>query len=108
MTQEELNAHPGWECCTFEGAEMHTLLLGLKSTFREKLEWLEAAETMTLQLRAAREEREKPKVETDNVKPGGGQSGKRKAETKNKLKSPYLTPTLSLPRQAGEGENYSN
>ncbi len=55
MTKEELYAHPGWETCTFEGAELSTLLLGLKTTFREKLEWLEAAETLMLQLRAARE-----------------------------------------------------
>jgi len=33
-----------------------TLLLGLQSTFREKLEWLEEAETLTLQLRASREQ----------------------------------------------------
>lgn len=55
MTKAELYAHPGWETCTFEGAEMSTLRLGLQSTFREKLEWLEEAETLTLRLRAARE-----------------------------------------------------
>ena len=54
MTKKQLYAHPGWESCTFEGAEMNTLLLGLKSTFREKLEWLEEAETLTLNLRAGR------------------------------------------------------
>ena len=52
MTKKQLYAHPGWKSCTFEGAEMSTLLLGLQSTFREKLEWLEEAETLTLQLRA--------------------------------------------------------
>ena len=55
MTKEELYAHPGWQWCTFEGAELHTLLLGLQSTFREKLEWLEEAETLTLRLRTNRE-----------------------------------------------------
>jgi len=55
MTKKELYAHPGWESCTFEGAEMSTLLLGLKTTFREKLEWLEAAETLALRLRENRE-----------------------------------------------------
>ena len=35
---------------------MSTLLLGLKTPFREKLEWLEEAETLTLQLRASREQ----------------------------------------------------
>jgi len=61
MTDEELYAHPGWKWCTFEGAELHTLLQGLNAPFREKLEWLEEAETLTLQLRASREQaRAKP------------------------------------------------
>jgi hypothetical protein len=64
MTKAELYQHPGWETCTFEGAEMATLMLGLKTTFREKLEWLEEAETFTLQLRTAREKREKQKPKT--------------------------------------------
>ena len=34
---------------------MSTLRLGMQTTFREKLEWLEEAETLTLQLRASRE-----------------------------------------------------
>ncbi len=57
MTREEVQRlceTPDWRWCTFEGAEMHTLLLGLVTTFREKLQWLEEAETLTLQLRAAR------------------------------------------------------
>ncbi len=57
MTKEELYAHPGWQWCTFEGAELQTLLLGLQTTFREKLDWLEEAETLTLRLRADRERR---------------------------------------------------
>ena len=55
MNKDELYTHPGWRWCTSEGAELHTLLLGLQSTFREKLEWLEEAETLTLRLRASRE-----------------------------------------------------
>ncbi|MEP6809957.1 MAG: hypothetical protein ABI992_06920 [Chthoniobacterales bacterium] len=55
MTDEELYAHSGWKWCTFEGAELHTLLIGLQTTFREKLEWLEEAETLTLRFRANRE-----------------------------------------------------
>jgi len=35
---------------------MSTLRLGLQSTFREKLEWLEEAKTLTLQLHASREQ----------------------------------------------------
>jgi hypothetical protein len=66
VTKEELYAHPGWQSCTFEGAELQTLLLGLQTTFREKLEWLEEAETLTLQLRASREaEAEKRKAESE-------------------------------------------
>jgi len=57
MTKEELYAHPGWEWCTFEGARRQVLLIGLQTTFREKLEWLDEAETLTLQMRAAREAR---------------------------------------------------
>jgi len=55
MTKEELYAHPGWQWCTSEGAELHTLLIGLQTSFREKLEWLEEAETLSLRLRAQRE-----------------------------------------------------
>ena len=58
MTKKELHAlctQPSWQWCTFEGAELHTLLLGLQTTFREKLEWLEEAETLALRLRKNRE-----------------------------------------------------
>jgi hypothetical protein len=55
VTKKELYAHPGWESCTFAGAELSTLRLGLETTFREKLEWLEEAETLSLRLRARRE-----------------------------------------------------
>jgi hypothetical protein len=47
---KKLYAHPDWESCTFEGAELSTLRLGLQTTFREKLEWLEEAETSSLRL----------------------------------------------------------
>ena len=55
MTEEELYAYPGWQWCTFDGARKQLLLLGLQTTLREKLEWLEEAETLTLRLRANRE-----------------------------------------------------
>ncbi len=63
MTKEEIRAlcaQPDWRWGTSEGAELHTLLLGLQSTFREKIEWLEGAETLTLCLRASREKNRKP------------------------------------------------
>jgi hypothetical protein len=72
MTKKELYSHPGWESCTFEGAEMSTLLMGLQSTFREKLEWLEEAETLTLRLRAAREQAQKQKSPGHNETPPVG------------------------------------
>jgi hypothetical protein len=69
MTREELYAHPGWESCTFEGAELSTLRLGLTSTFREKLEWLEEAETLSLQFQANREKARALKSPADAAKP---------------------------------------
>lgn len=54
MTKQALRklcTTPDWRWGTPEGAELHTLLLGLLSTFREKLEWLEEAETLTLRFR---------------------------------------------------------
>jgi len=52
MSREELYSQPGWEWCTSAGAELHTLLLGLHMPFREKLEWLEEMETLTLRMRS--------------------------------------------------------
>jgi hypothetical protein len=52
--QSELYAHPGWRWCTAEGAREDILLRGLRSSMREKLEWLEEAETLALQFRAHR------------------------------------------------------
>ena len=57
VTKDELYAHPGWQSCTFEGAREELLLLGLRTTFREKLEWLEEAETLSLRFRAKQESR---------------------------------------------------
>ena len=37
----ELANHRNWKSCTFEGAELHSLLLGLETSFREKIIWLE-------------------------------------------------------------------
>jgi len=58
MTKKELRKLCGtsdWRWGTSEGAELHTLLLGLLCTFREKLEWLEEMETLSLRFRASRE-----------------------------------------------------
>lgn len=50
-----LQDHPGWQWCTAEGSELHTLLMGFRTTFREKLQWLEEAENLTLAMAASRE-----------------------------------------------------
>ncbi len=55
MIAPPLRDHPGWQWCTSEGAALHTLLQGLQSTFREKIEWLEEAENLTLAMAASRE-----------------------------------------------------
>ncbi len=49
-----LENHPGWQWCTAEGAELHTLLLGLRSSFQEKLQWLEEAEDLTIAMATQR------------------------------------------------------
>ena len=37
----ELANHPNWKSCTFEGAELHSLLVGLETSLSEKIIWLE-------------------------------------------------------------------
>ena len=37
---------------------MHSLLMGLHTTFREKLIWLEEAEDLTIAMRAARKKQQ--------------------------------------------------
>jgi len=61
MTKKELYAHPGWKSCTFEGAELSTLAIGLQTTFREKLQWLEESETLILEMQAAKAKTHKQK-----------------------------------------------
>lgn len=48
---------PDWYWGTAEGSRVLDRLLDRRLTFREKLEWLEEAETLTLNLRASRERR---------------------------------------------------
>jgi hypothetical protein len=54
------DTHPGWRWCTAQAARDHVLLLDLETTFREKLHWLEEAETLSLQLGARRQAAKKP------------------------------------------------
>lgn len=48
MTDHEYDSHPGWKYCTSEGARLDLYEMGLASSFREKLEWLEEAESFSL------------------------------------------------------------
>ena len=54
VTPEQFDNHPGWRWCTAQGARDHALLLGLETTFREKLEWLEQSEDFSLRLQTSR------------------------------------------------------
>jgi hypothetical protein len=54
VNDDPLYDHPGWDACTFEGARRAVLREGIRTTFREKLEWLEEAETLSLLFRDAR------------------------------------------------------
>jgi hypothetical protein len=51
VNKDELYAQPGWEACTFEGARRQVLAIGLETTFREKIEWLQEAEEVSMWLR---------------------------------------------------------
>jgi hypothetical protein len=47
MKENDLYSHPGWADCTFEGARRQALSVGLKTTFKEKLKWLEETAKVT-------------------------------------------------------------
>jgi hypothetical protein len=68
VTKKELCDHPGWASCTFEGAEMSTLAIGLETTFREKLQWLEDAETLILEAQANQKKIRRQKKKTSKRK----------------------------------------
>jgi hypothetical protein len=54
MTVEKLDNHPGWRWCTAQGARDHVLLLGLETTFREKLASLEQSEDLGIRFQTSR------------------------------------------------------
>ena len=58
MTANELLQRDPWRFSTAQGARDHVLLLGLESSFREKLEWLEEAETLSLRFKQQRDSRQ--------------------------------------------------
>jgi len=45
-----------WYWCTAEGSEMFNLLVGFESTFRDKLQWLEEAENLSIVFEKNRKE----------------------------------------------------
>ncbi|HEX8679622.1 MAG TPA: hypothetical protein VF683_06670 [Chthoniobacterales bacterium] len=55
MRANDLLKQDPWRFSTWQGARDHVLLLGLETTFREKLEWLEEAETLSLRFKEQRE-----------------------------------------------------
>ena len=57
---------PDWRWGTAEGSRDMDRLLDRRLTFREKLEWLEEAETLTLALRASREARQRGAAESES------------------------------------------
>ena len=54
--KKPFHIEPDWRWGTAEGSREFDRLLDRSLSFREKLEWLEEAETLTLQLRASREQ----------------------------------------------------
>ena len=70
---------PDWRWGTPEGSREFDRLLDRSLTFREKLEWLEEAETLSLRFRASREsEAGKRKPETGGRKPASNQRKSKK------------------------------
>ncbi|MDP4625453.1 MAG: hypothetical protein NWT08_09980 [Akkermansiaceae bacterium] len=59
MTKPEiLKEDDPWYSCTAEGSEMSNLLIGSRLTFREKLQWLEEAESLSLIFQKHREQQQ--------------------------------------------------
>lgn len=56
---------PDWRWGTPEGSREFDRLTDRMLSFREKLEWLEEAETMSLRLQAARQKKETRQLPTD-------------------------------------------
>ncbi len=55
MKSDDLPIVPDWKWSTAEGSRDLDRLLDRRLTFREKLEWLEEAETLSLHFQAIRE-----------------------------------------------------
>lgn len=64
-----LNITPDWKWGTAEGSRELDRILDRSLTFREKLIWLEEAESLTLAMRAGRE---KPQAKPPKISPPPG------------------------------------
>lgn len=53
--KEDQSIVPDWKWGTSEGSREFDRLQDQRMTFREKIQWLEEAETLTLAMQAARE-----------------------------------------------------
>ena len=67
-----LNITPEWKWGTAEGSRELDRILDRRLTFREKIQWLEEAETLTLAMRASREREAQP----DGTLPPGPHANK--------------------------------
>ncbi len=67
MTQELAN-HPGWKWGTFEGAELNALLVRLKTSFREKILWMEEMQAFHEKFAEARAKRRREENADHSVK----------------------------------------
>jgi hypothetical protein len=56
---ERFHIKPDWKWATPEGSREFDRLLDRSLTFREKLQWLEEAETLSLRMQASREAAQK-------------------------------------------------
>lgn len=70
MNPAEAAIVPDWRWGTAEGSRELDRLLDRRLTFREKLEWLEAAETLSLRLQASREQSQFSKAVQPSTRPG--------------------------------------
>ena len=67
--KQPFHIEPDWRWGTPEGSREFDRLLDRSLTFREKLEWLEEAETLALRFRASRESKTRNrKRETGDLK----------------------------------------
>ena len=68
MKNPSFHIEPSWRWGTPEGSREFDRLLDRSLTFREKLEWLEEMDSLTLRMRGSRDEASLPKLPPRNTK----------------------------------------